>query len=229
MRQGRSFLRALRRAGGVHTLGVFAVFGQLVMMRGSQTGLPKQNDGAQEGKCMCESISEMGLLDGLPAHESTVKISTAIPMPEEILALDEAMSIRTGRARRHGRQLLQHPGPCSSVQSLRRVPNPPPSECTRRSWRAREGRRAHGRRREPRDHTPHAGIKPPRPLARIGYSSCAAWYVTTVSTIRTALSGHGTRIAGALVRGAHEQIRRRLPICSRFSGTACAKRATVFR
>ena len=56
-----------RRAGGVQTrgprLGAFAVFGQLVMMRGSQTGLMKQNDGAQEGKHMREHIpgAEHGL------------------------------------------------------------------------------------------------------------------------------------------------------------------------
>ena len=45
-----------RRAGGVQTRGAFAVFGQLVMMRGSQTVLMKQNDGAQEGKHMREHI-----------------------------------------------------------------------------------------------------------------------------------------------------------------------------
>ena len=64
MRQGRSFLRALRRAGGVHTLGVFAVFGQLVMMRGSQTGLPKMaKDRAQEGKrvlCLGPTAKSIG-------------------------------------------------------------------------------------------------------------------------------------------------------------------------
>jgi len=38
------------------TRGAFAVFGQLVMMRGSQTVLMKQNDGAQEGKHMREHI-----------------------------------------------------------------------------------------------------------------------------------------------------------------------------
>lgn len=54
---------ASRRAGGVQTRGAFAVFGQLVMMRGSQTVLMKQNDGAQEGKHMREHIpgAEHGL------------------------------------------------------------------------------------------------------------------------------------------------------------------------
>jgi hypothetical protein len=52
-----------RRAGGVQTRGAFAVFGQLVMMRGSQTVLMKHNDGAQEGKHMREHIpgAEHGL------------------------------------------------------------------------------------------------------------------------------------------------------------------------
>jgi len=47
----------VRRAGGVQTRGAFAVFGQLAMMRGSQAGLLKQNDGAQEGKRMRERVS----------------------------------------------------------------------------------------------------------------------------------------------------------------------------
>ena len=45
--------------------GAFAVFGQLVMMRGSQTGLLKQNNGSQEGKRMRERIS--GAEHGLQA------------------------------------------------------------------------------------------------------------------------------------------------------------------
>jgi hypothetical protein len=56
---------ASRRAGGVQTRGALAVFGQLVMMRGSQTGLLEQNDGAQEGKRMRERIS--GAEHGLQA------------------------------------------------------------------------------------------------------------------------------------------------------------------
>jgi hypothetical protein len=52
-----------RRAGSVQTHGAFAVFGQLVGMQGSQTGLPKQNDGAREGERMRERMSgaERGL------------------------------------------------------------------------------------------------------------------------------------------------------------------------
>jgi hypothetical protein len=49
----------------VATRGAFAVFGQLVMMRGSQTSLLKQNDGSQEGTRMCEGIS--GAEHGLQA------------------------------------------------------------------------------------------------------------------------------------------------------------------
>ena len=53
--------------------GAFAVVGQIVMMRGSQpvTGLPKQNDGAQEGKRVGESISgaEHGL-QAVPARSN---------------------------------------------------------------------------------------------------------------------------------------------------------------
>jgi hypothetical protein len=45
------------RAGGVQTLGAFAVFGQLTMMQGNHTGLLKQNDEVQEGKRMRERIS----------------------------------------------------------------------------------------------------------------------------------------------------------------------------
>ena len=37
--------------------GAFAIFGQLLMMRGSQTGLLKRNDGAHEGKRMRERTS----------------------------------------------------------------------------------------------------------------------------------------------------------------------------
>ena len=60
-----------RRAGGVQTRGTFAVFGQLVMMRGSQTVLMKHNDGAQEGKRVGESISgaEHGL-QAVPARSN---------------------------------------------------------------------------------------------------------------------------------------------------------------
>ena len=47
----------------MQTDGAFAVFGHLVGLRGSQTGLTKQNDGAREGERMRERMSgaERGL------------------------------------------------------------------------------------------------------------------------------------------------------------------------
>lgn len=62
-RAREGLFHASLRAGSVQTHGAFAVFGQLVGLRGSQTGLTKQNDGAREGERMRERMSgaERGL------------------------------------------------------------------------------------------------------------------------------------------------------------------------
>ena len=62
-RAREGLFHASLRAGSVQTHGAFAVFGQLVGMRGSQTGLPKQNDEAREGERMRQRMSgaERGL------------------------------------------------------------------------------------------------------------------------------------------------------------------------
>ena len=57
-RAREGLFHASRRAGSVQlTHGAFAVFGHFVGMQGSQTGLPKQNDGAREGERMRERMS----------------------------------------------------------------------------------------------------------------------------------------------------------------------------
>ena len=57
-RAPEGLFHASRRAGSVQlTHGAFAVFGHFVGMQGSQTGLPKQNDGAREGERMRERMS----------------------------------------------------------------------------------------------------------------------------------------------------------------------------
>ena len=60
-RAPEGLFHASRRAGTVQMHGAFAVFGQVVVITwgcgGSQAGLPKQNDAAQEGERMHERMS----------------------------------------------------------------------------------------------------------------------------------------------------------------------------
>jgi hypothetical protein len=140
-------------------------------------------------------------------HESTLTVATAIPTPEQILARDEAMSTRNAgeavMSRDSNRARMFPPAPRYLV--LRPVGSPranAPNAGVHAATKARGPPRVWSPPRPARPHAPRGHTAASCALARIGLVSCDARCVARVSASRTAMSGHDTSFADALVRGA---------------------------